>query len=116
MIVCHCRGVTDCTVRLAIEAGAHDVDTLAMWAGAGARCSGCRTALQALLQEMSRPAAPSEGVSSHSASPYLMNTFAAPATLSMCHGVSVESGAPCDRQCGARALAGEEDQASRQVG
>ena len=57
MVVCHCRGVTDCAIRLAIEAGASDVDTLASQCGAGARCSGCRSGLEALLRAMTSAAA-----------------------------------------------------------
>lgn len=63
MLVCHCRAVTDCAVRLAVEAGASDVETLAAWCGAGARCSGCRGALEALLREMTRTPASAEGAS-----------------------------------------------------
>lgn len=116
MIVCHCRGVTDCAIRLAIDAGARDVDTLAMWAGAGARCSGCRTALHGLLQEMTGAATWSEGVSTNPAAPHRMNTLTAPGALAVCHSGRVASGASCDRYCGGQPLGGEGTQASRQVG
>lgn len=52
MVVCHCRGVTDSTVRSAARAGARDVETLARLCGARGRCSGCYDALRALLAEM----------------------------------------------------------------
>lgn len=49
MVVCHCRAVSDCRVRQAIEAGAADVDAIARQCGAGSGCGGCRPALAMLL-------------------------------------------------------------------
>lgn len=51
MFVCHCRGVTDGTVRHAIEAGARDLCSLAASCGAGSRCGGCHLALWQMLAE-----------------------------------------------------------------
>ena len=49
MYVCHCRAVTDRSVRAAVLAGATTLDELAEGCGAGARCGGCRPLLAALL-------------------------------------------------------------------
>ena len=51
MFVCHCRAVTDGTIRGAIEAGASDPRALARHCGAGSRCGGCWPALESLLAE-----------------------------------------------------------------
>ena len=51
MFVCHCRAVTDGTIRSAIEAGASDPGALARHCGAGSRCGGCWPALASLLAE-----------------------------------------------------------------
>ena len=51
MFVCHCRAVTDRTVRRAIDDGARSIDDLVLACDAGARCGGCWPALEALLQE-----------------------------------------------------------------
>lgn len=59
MFVCHCRAVTDRTIRGAIEAGAVDTRSLARQCGAGSRCGGCWPALESLLAEYGlAPAAP----------------------------------------------------------
>lgn len=52
MVVCHCRAVSDCRVRQAIEAGAGDVEAIARQCGAGMACGGCRPALAMLLSEL----------------------------------------------------------------
>jgi bacterioferritin-associated ferredoxin len=49
--VCHCRGVTDRTVRDAIAAGARTPREVARVCGAGAECRGCWPALCELLDE-----------------------------------------------------------------
>ena len=49
MILCHCRAVTDRTVRKAIDRGACDLQEVAARCGAGARCGGCHPALMSLL-------------------------------------------------------------------
>lgn len=52
MVVCHCRAVSDCKVRQAIEAGAGDVEAIARRCGAGMACGGCRPALAMLLSDL----------------------------------------------------------------
>lgn len=52
MVVCHCRAVSDCKVRQAIEAGAGDVEAIARQCGAGLACGGCRPALAMLLSDL----------------------------------------------------------------
>lgn len=52
MVVCHCRAVSDCKVRQAIEAGAGDVEAIARQCGAGMACGGCRPALAMLLADL----------------------------------------------------------------
>ena len=71
MVVCHCRAVSDCKVRQAIEAGAGDVEAIARQCGAGMACGGCRPALAMLLSDLglerfsvdgdARPAASASG-------------------------------------------------------
>ncbi len=51
MFVCHCRGVTDGTIRATIEAGAGSVAELAERCQAGSGCGGCCAALRRLLAE-----------------------------------------------------------------
>lgn len=51
MYVCHCRAVTDRTIRAAIADGADDLAELAQSCGAGSRCGGCHLALRLLLAE-----------------------------------------------------------------
>jgi bacterioferritin-associated ferredoxin len=52
VVVCHCRAVSDCRVRQAIEAGAADIETIARQCGAGSQCGGCRPALAMLLSDL----------------------------------------------------------------
>ncbi|HVL92388.1 MAG TPA: (2Fe-2S)-binding protein [Acidimicrobiales bacterium] len=62
MYICHCRAVTDRTIRAAIGSGATTVSEVARRCGAGARCGGCWPALATLLaetvDEQRRPASP----------------------------------------------------------
>ncbi len=51
MVVCHCRAVTDGTIRAAIQAGATTVGQLARHCRAGSGCGGCCPALLELLAE-----------------------------------------------------------------
>ena len=41
MYVCHCRGVSDRTIRAEIELGAVDEDDIGDRCGAGTRCGSC---------------------------------------------------------------------------
>jgi len=49
MILCHCAGVTDCTIRMLIEAGASSIADITRLCGAGKCCSPCREEIAALL-------------------------------------------------------------------
>jgi bacterioferritin-associated ferredoxin len=49
VIVCHCRAVTDRSVRKAVDRGACDLAEVAKRCGAGARCGGCHPVLMSLL-------------------------------------------------------------------
>lgn len=51
MFVCHCRAVSDTTVRASIAEGARTLGELADECGAGSRCGGCHLALRRLLSE-----------------------------------------------------------------
>ena len=52
MYICHCRGVTDRTIRAAVASGADAVEEIAQRCGAGADCGGCHPALEELIEEM----------------------------------------------------------------
>ena len=49
MIVCHCAGVSDCTIRRLIEAGASSVAEIGRLCGAGQCCLPCREEIAQLL-------------------------------------------------------------------
>jgi bacterioferritin-associated ferredoxin len=49
MVVCHCQGVTDVTIRRLIAAGAASVAEITRQCGAGACCLPCREEIAALL-------------------------------------------------------------------
>ncbi|MEW6154724.1 MAG: (2Fe-2S)-binding protein [Actinomycetota bacterium] len=51
MFVCHCRAVTDRTVRRTIERGAGTLGDLASECGAGSRCGGCHIVLARMLAD-----------------------------------------------------------------
>jgi len=51
VIICHCRGINDRTVRDAIASGTVTVDELAEACGTGSDCGGCRPALAELIVE-----------------------------------------------------------------
>jgi bacterioferritin-associated ferredoxin len=53
-MVCLCNGVSERTVRRAVERGAASVDEVADACGAGARCGGCRPTICEML-EQTRP-------------------------------------------------------------
>ena len=52
MFVCHCRAVTDSTIRTAIECGAHDVENVGQMCGAGTDCGGCVSEIERLCATM----------------------------------------------------------------
>ena len=49
MIVCHCNGVSDRAIRRSVRSGAVTSDLVANACGAGARCGGCREAVEEIL-------------------------------------------------------------------
>lgn len=53
MIVCHCMGVTDGTIRNLIEAGAASVGEITRRCGAGRCCQPCREEIASLLDSCS---------------------------------------------------------------
>ena len=57
MFVCHCRAVTDRTIKGEIEAGAASVDDLAIRCGAGSGCGGCVESIERLLADLFRTSA-----------------------------------------------------------
>jgi bacterioferritin-associated ferredoxin len=50
MILCHCKGVSDKSVRRAIQCGASSVRDVARTCGAGTGCGGCRPLIQELIR------------------------------------------------------------------
>ena len=50
MILCHCMGVSDKSVRRAIQCGASSVRDVARTCGAGTGCGGCRPLIQELIR------------------------------------------------------------------
>ena len=51
MFVCHCRAVTDSTIRATIQQGARTLCDLAEGCGAGSRCGGCHVMLERMLSD-----------------------------------------------------------------
>lgn len=51
MIVCHCRAVSDRTVRQSVLNGAVDVESVMAETGAGTCCGGCLVAVEELVAE-----------------------------------------------------------------
>jgi bacterioferritin-associated ferredoxin len=49
VIVCHCRVVSDRTIRSAVQCGADDLETVADMCGAGAECGGCHERIERML-------------------------------------------------------------------
>ena len=50
MILCHCKSVSDKSVRSAIRCGASNVRDVARACGAGTGCGGCRPLIQELIR------------------------------------------------------------------
>ncbi len=53
MIVCHCVGVTDGTIRKLVEAGATSVGEITRRCGAGRCCAPCREEIACLIDRCS---------------------------------------------------------------
>ncbi len=51
MLVCHCRVVSDRTIRSEIRAGAYDAADVSRRCGAGGGCGGCVPAIEQLLDD-----------------------------------------------------------------
>jgi bacterioferritin-associated ferredoxin len=51
VIVCHCNGVSDRTIRRAVRAGAASCREIARSCNAGTFCGGCRPAISELIRE-----------------------------------------------------------------
>ena len=54
MLVCHCRAVSDRTIKRAIDDGADTLDEIGELCGAGTCCAGCHPELERLLSERAR--------------------------------------------------------------
>jgi len=50
MIVCHCRGLSDRTIREVIQRGAHSPREVAIACHAGRSCGGCIPAVRELIK------------------------------------------------------------------
>lgn len=59
MYVCHCMGVSDSTVRVAVAKGDRTIDELARSCGAGSGCGACHPVLADLLDGPDRDLVPS---------------------------------------------------------
>ena len=55
MLVCHCHGVSDRTIRESARRGARTVDDVARACGAGRSCGGCRALVSAILESEGAP-------------------------------------------------------------
>ena len=49
MLVCHCNGVSDRTIRKAVRGGASTARQVARACGAGACCGGCTDAVREII-------------------------------------------------------------------
>ena len=58
MYVCSCKAVTDRTIDAVISSGASSVEEITSKCAAGGRCGGCWPALERMLDEHLRSAAP----------------------------------------------------------
>ncbi len=50
MLVCHCNGVSDRTIRRVVREGAATVGQVSRACGAGACCQGCRAVIGDIIQ------------------------------------------------------------------
>jgi bacterioferritin-associated ferredoxin len=51
VIVCHCNGVSDRSIRRAVRGGASSCREIAQTCNAGTFCGGCRPAIAELIRE-----------------------------------------------------------------
>ena len=52
MLVCHCKAVSDRTIRQCVRAGdASSVEEVGLCTGAGTRCGGCHESIEDILEE-----------------------------------------------------------------
>jgi bacterioferritin-associated ferredoxin len=58
--VCHCRAVTDTTIRTTIECGAEDVTDVGSMCGAGTNCGGCIAEIEKLCASMRERLTPTQ--------------------------------------------------------
>ena len=58
MIVCHCVGVTDATIRKLVDAGATSVGEITRRCGAGRCCAPCREEIASLVHSACAPQSP----------------------------------------------------------
>ena len=49
MLVCHCNGISDRTIRKAVRDGAGSVNDVSFACGAAACCGGCADAVQQII-------------------------------------------------------------------
>ena len=57
MIVCHCRAVSDRTIRACVRTGATSAEAISELTGAGGCCGGCEPAILDLIDEEAASAA-----------------------------------------------------------
>ncbi len=57
MIVCHCRGVSDHSIREAVRDGARSCRQVARACNAGRSCGGCRPAIHSIIEAHAEPKA-----------------------------------------------------------
>ncbi len=55
MIVCHCHGVNDRSIREAVQAGARTCRQVSRACHAGRACGGCRPVIHEIIERESRP-------------------------------------------------------------
>jgi bacterioferritin-associated ferredoxin len=67
MFICHCRGVTDKSIRAAIVGGARSREEITLRTSAGSRCRGCWPALEELLDDVEQDLALTSLNGSHNA-------------------------------------------------
>ena len=54
MLICHCNGVSDRTIRRLVREGASTVVEVGHACGAGACCGGCTSSIQRIIRSESR--------------------------------------------------------------